>query len=216
MRTALLVLLIVNLALFAAVQLRSGGTGDVTPSTRQNSDKISIMAARDDIKVVERCVELGPFSTQEAQVARAMLAERDLAELATPVEVSLTDGWWVYIPPRPNRTEVLARAKNLEKLGVRDLHVFDEGPNRNAISLGVFRSESAASEYVADLVARGVRGAKVGRQEHRISSSMFYIRSQVPEVIARVTEVKAQFARAELRQVACPNAMRTSSAGRPG
>jgi len=204
MRVALIILVIFNVALQVAMHMRNTGRrGDHQP-TGFNSNLISIVPLRDEIRVTARCVELGPFSPQEAIAARQMLAERSLSELVSSVEASFTDGWWVYIPSRANRSEALARARELGKLGVRDMHVFDEGPYKFAISLGMFRSEVAAAEYLADLARRGVKGARSARQEQRVTSTLFHVRSQAPEVIARITEVKAQFARAELRQVACP------------
>lgn len=209
MRTALIVLVIFNLALLAALKIKPAQSPQRPLPAGINSDKVNIIPMQESIRVVARCVELGPLSPQESAAARQMLEARALGELVTSVEASFNDGWWVYIPARGSRADSLKRAKELEKLGVRDLHVFDEGANRNAISLGVFRTQEAAAEYLADLARRGVRSAKAARQAQRVSANVLYIRSQVPEVIAQVTEVKAQFARAELRQVNCPQSADT-------
>lgn len=209
MRAAVLILVIFNLALLAALKIRHGGAPTHAPQALDGSnDTIQIIPMREAVTVVARCVELGPFSAQEAVLAQNMLQERALGEIASSVEVPISDGWWVYISPRASRADAIKRAREVEKLGVRDFHLFEDGPYKNAISLGVFRSEGAAAEYAGDLERRGLRNARIGRQEHRILSQLIYIRSQAPEVIASVTEVKAQFARAELRQVSCPDSAR--------
>jgi len=212
MRAALIILVIVNVALVAAMRMHSPLKPNKAAGTGFNSERIRIVPLREGVRVVAHCVELGPFGAGEAAAARQMLIERDLGEMVSSVQATLSDGWWVHIPPRANGQEASRRAKELERLGVRDLYVFEEGPNRFAISLGVFRSEAAAAEYLDDLTRRGIKGARVGRQEQRVSMTLLYVRSQAPEVIARVTEVKAQFARAEMRQVSCPDPAQPSTA----
>ena len=42
-----------------------------------------------------------------------------------------------------------------------DFFQIQEGPNRNAISLGVFSAEKGAQERLADLKSQGVRSARI-------------------------------------------------------
>lgn len=68
--------------------------------------------------------------------------------------------WWVYIPPLADKAEADKKAGELRGLGVTDFFPIQEGPNRLAISLGVFTAEKGALERLADLKARGVRSAR--------------------------------------------------------
>lgn len=69
--------------------------------------------------------------------------------------------WWVYIPPLADKAEADKKAGELRGLGVTDFFPIQEGPNRLAISLGVFTAEKGAQERLADLKARGVRSARL-------------------------------------------------------
>jgi len=71
-------------------------------------------------------------------------------------------GWWVYIPPLPGKDEAEKKAGELRQFGITDYFIIQEaGPNRFAISLGVFSSEKGAQERLAELKAKGVRSAKL-------------------------------------------------------
>ncbi|MEW5889315.1 MAG: SPOR domain-containing protein [Pseudomonadota bacterium] len=69
--------------------------------------------------------------------------------------------FWVFIPPLPDRAQAERKAAELRALGVRNVLIIQEGPNRNAISLGVFRGEQGANDELAALRRRGVRSARV-------------------------------------------------------
>lgn len=69
--------------------------------------------------------------------------------------------WWVYIPPLADKAEADKKAGELRGLGITDFFPIQEGPNRLAISLGVFTAEKGAQERLADLKARGVRSARL-------------------------------------------------------
>ncbi|RIX48837.1 MAG: SPOR domain-containing protein [Rhodocyclales bacterium GT-UBC] len=71
-------------------------------------------------------------------------------------------GWWVYIPPLPGKEEAEKKAGELRQLGVTDYFIVQEsGPNRFAISLGVFSSEKGGQDRLAELKGRGVRSARL-------------------------------------------------------
>ncbi len=72
------------------------------------------------------------------------------------------NAWWVYIPPLNDKAEADKKAGELRLFGVADFFVIQEGPNRNAISLGVFSAEKGAQDRLAELKAKGVRSARTG------------------------------------------------------
>ncbi len=72
-----------------------------------------------------------------------------------------SNGWWVFVPPLPGKPEAEKKASELRQLGVDDYFIVQEGPNRFAISLGIFSSEKGAQERLGELKAQGVRSAKV-------------------------------------------------------
>ena len=99
--------------------------------------------------------------------ALAAQVERLAREIGAPVETTLiqtetASGWWVRIPPAANRQIADQHAQQLRELGVSDLFVVREaGPEQHAISLGLFRTEAAARQHLADLERLRVAGAEI-------------------------------------------------------
>jgi hypothetical protein len=88
-------------------------------------------------------------------------------------EVPAPSGYWVFIPPQANRAGAERKAGELRELGIREYFiVLDEGPNRYALSLGIFSTEAAANSHLAKLKGNGVRSAIVaprGRSDQTLS-----------------------------------------------
>ncbi|WP_407279683.1 SPOR domain-containing protein [Aromatoleum evansii] len=80
--------------------------------------------------------------------------------------------WWVRIPPNGGRDAAERRVAELRGQGVSDLFIVnDPGPNQNAISLGLFKTEAKAQQHLASLQAKQVRGAGIASRTttiHRI------------------------------------------------
>ncbi|WP_412478838.1 SPOR domain-containing protein [Azonexus sp. IMCC34839] len=108
------------------------------------------------------CLAWEHLSVAEADRLTAVFGERfaklKLSRKAVDAEVS---GWWVYIPPLAGKSEADKKASELRNLGVTDYFTVQDGPNRFAISLGVFSSEKGAQERLAELKGKGVRSAKL-------------------------------------------------------
>lgn len=64
-------------------------------------------------------------------------------------------GYWVLVPPQPDRESALRIAKRLEAAGVADLWRFTSGPLVNAISLGLFRDLERARARKAKMARMG-------------------------------------------------------------
>lgn len=112
----------------------------------------------------ETCVVWTELVVAEANRLEALTGgkfpEFRLERRATPVEGA---GWWVFIPPLPNKLDAEKKAGELKRMGVGDYFVVQEpGPNRFAISLGVFSNESGANDHLANLKNKGVRSARIG------------------------------------------------------
>lgn len=100
--------------------------------------------------------------------ADADLVEKTLKAKATALRVSRQTlpgegaSWWVHIPPLPGKAEAEKKAGELRRLGVTDYFIqLESGPNRYAISLGLFSSERGGEERLAELKGAGVRSARL-------------------------------------------------------
>lgn len=150
------------------------------------------------------CVDWGAFSG--ADVARADAA---VAALALPAEsvqrvVAEVDGYWVHMQPMKTKAEVDRKVGELRALGITDFHVVqDTGPWRNAVSLGLFKSEEAANGLLAKLRERGVRSAQVTRRENLLKQVSYTLRELNDATAARLPALQRDFPAMEMKRSAC-------------
>lgn len=114
----------------------------------------------------EACLAWAGLQGRDADRLLAVVKDR-FSDLKVDRQVGPTEGgsWWVFIPPLPAKADADRKAGELKGLGVSDYFIVqDAGPNRYAISLGVFSAEAGANEHLASLRAKGVKSAKVGRR----------------------------------------------------
>jgi hypothetical protein len=147
------------------------------------------------------CLEWGSFSPQDAPRAEQRLEPLALGVRLAQYRGEETAGWWVFIPPQPNRATAQKKAAELKKLGVDDYFVVQEdGKLRWALSLGVFRTEEAARARLEALRARGVRSAQVGRRETRVPKVWYQVRTVDVALNARLQEIARDFEGATLHE----------------
>ncbi len=171
MRIIVVLLVLANLALFLYTRLDSLGAGEGVRLAQQvQPDKIVLLspqqvAALGPAKVsalADVCVEWGPLSDIDKARALALLEPLDLAKLISQKKVEVVINYWVFIPAAPNRSVADRRVEELKAQGVKDFLLLDTGPQRFAISLGVFRTEDAAQARLTALEAQGVKTARIG------------------------------------------------------
>jgi len=214
MKWVVLMLLAANIGFGVFVYLR-----DKAPSPdaqlialQMNADQVRIVRPRPAPAPVPvtasaraACIEWGGFGTGELARAQGALDQLALGAPARQVEVSVTAGYWVYIPPLRSQAAMERKVTELKGLGVNEYFlVLDPGRWRHAISLGVFRSEEGAARYLAQLRQKGVRSATVGEREQRVTQTAFLISNPTEEVSAKLAELKKEFPGSELRAVECP------------
>jgi hypothetical protein len=210
MRALFFLLLAANLALAAYALLRPKGAAEPQIMSQQlNADQIRVIPPRAPAAPAaprSACIEWGSFSAAELTQARRALEPLQLGERVTTVEVSVTASWWVFIPPLKNRAEVDRKIAELEQFGVTDYYAIDApGATHLAISLGIFRSEEAADNYLDWLRQKGVRSARVGNRDHRLTLSALRVRDPDAQTSARLAELHTQFPGSELKAIDCPS-----------
>ena len=149
------------------------------------------------------CLEWGAFAG--AEVARAEQALEPLAlgtQLSQRRQEDLA-GFWVYMAPLPNRQAAAQKASELKRLGVDDYFIVPDDPKwRNAISLGIFKTEEAAKARLAALRAQGVRSATMGARETQTGKTYFQVHDANPALTEKLNELKQGFAGSELHECA--------------
>jgi hypothetical protein len=97
--------------------------------------------------------------------------------------------------------QAVQRVADLKRQGVEDSSLVTEDQAwRNAVSLGVFRSEDAANRRLEDLRRRGVRGAEIGVRDAPGVRVYLQVRDAPEPVRARLGELREGFPGADIRE----------------
>jgi hypothetical protein len=173
-----------------------------------NADKIRVTAPRPMVPAARpkaACLEWGTFGSGEVKAAQAALDALQVGDRVSSRDVQVLVGFWVYIPPLKTRAEVDHKIAELQKRGVQEYYAVDApGPMKNAVSLGIFKTEDAASKFLDSLQQKGVRSARVGSREHRVTQTAFLVREPDVASTAKLAELRVQFPGSELKGVDCP------------
>jgi hypothetical protein len=154
-------------------------------------------------KVASVCLEWGALIGADAARAEQALEPLALGAKLTQRKQEDITGFWVYVPPLASRQVATQKAGELKRLGVDDYFVVPDDPKwRNAISLGVFKTEEAAKARLAALRAKGVKSATVGARETQPGKTYFQVREANPALAAKLGELKQGFPGTELRECA--------------
>jgi hypothetical protein len=153
------------------------------------------------------CLEWGLFAGPAVAKAETALAGLELP--AGQIERTVPDagGYWVYMQPLKTKVEIDRKIAELKAFGITDFFVVqDAGQWKNAISLGIFRTEEAAQGLLAKLKERGVRSAIAARRENFLKQVAFHVREPNPATVAKLTELQKEFPGTEMKAGPCPPA----------
>ncbi len=140
------------------------------------------------------CLEWGGFTGADAVRAQQVLQPLALGAKLTQRKQEDAAGFWVYIPPLASRQAAAQKAAELKRLGVDDYFIVPDDPKwRDAISLGVFKTEDAAKARLAALRAKGVKSATVAAREAQTGKTYFQVHDADPGLAAKLNELKQGF-----------------------
>ena len=143
---------------------------------------------------VEKCLAWTALAEADTGRLDALLADKFSGLRRERHVIPEMSSWWVFIPPLANKAEADKKSGELKRMGAPEFFVISEaGPNRWAISLGIFSSEQAANDRLESLREKGVRSAKVGRRgATRPEQVSFEVTGPEPMVDAARDAVAAQ------------------------
>ena len=148
------------------------------------------------------CTLIGNFTTAEARKFEAAIAPLSLGTRLSRENVSVPEvtSHIVFIPPQPSKEAADRKAEELKGLGVTNFFIMnDSSPMKWGISLGVFKSETAAQTLLAALIKQGVSSAKVAARTSPATRAAFRLRDIDPETKARLDAVAARFPQQDAR-----------------
>jgi hypothetical protein len=149
------------------------------------------------------CLEWGGFAGDDGPRAALALGRLGLGDKVSQRDTG--DSFWVYIPPMKTQAEADKKVSELKARGVADFYLMQDNDQwRYAISLGVFKTEDAANNYLAQLRQKNVRSAVSSPRGTK--STLFVIRDPGDVAAARIAEMKIDFPGVQLRATSCADA----------
>jgi hypothetical protein len=153
-----------------------------------------------DVAPADLCIEAGPFGDESARDGFRDWIGDLVATLQFRVEtVRKRQLFWVYLEPTPDRDAEQSMA-DLRRRGVKDYMMIRRGGLKNAISLGLFRSQDSVNRRLAELNEQGYKPVVVPRYE---TTDRYWVAAQfaaahdalpdIPEAVtgaAEVTEIE--------------------------
>lgn len=215
MRAAFFILVLANVAFFAYAWLGAGAEANSDAQIlgqQLNPEKIRLLTPEqvsaltrksEPPKLASACLEWGAFAGGDAARAALALGPLELGAKLTQRRQEDGAGFWVYIPPFASRQAAAQKAGELKRLGLEEYFVVPDDPKwRNAISLGVFKTEEAAKARLGAVRAKGVRSAVIGARETQRGKTYFQVREATSVVATRLHELKQGFSGTEVRECA--------------
>lgn len=214
MKAVALLLLLANLAVLAYFQIESLGSSEANRLAQQVQPEKLKPFTHAQVKTMgldkpalpppAQCLEWGPFSEGERARATPVLQELAQGRAHTNKAVEVTTAYWVYVPPLANKAAADKKIAELRTLGVNELYLVQEsGPQKLAISLGLFRSEEAANNYLATMQQLGVKSARIAPRTQTLSQTLLVMRDPNSEILAKLQELKTEFPSSEARLAPC-------------
>lgn len=200
----------------AQAQAQAQGTASASPpgassplsrsqaaAPAQGATQTSTQAAVQSSSPADVCTQWGPFSDADRAKAQADLEALKLGRQLSQHQVTVIDAWWVSLGPMPTRAAADRRVAELRALSIDDLSVVDSGNGQFAVSLGIFRTQNAATARVQALAARGITEAHAAPRQQAITQTMLVVRNASPVVAAKLEELQGKYAGSELRSGTC-------------
>ncbi len=151
------------------------------------------------------CVEWRSLNRDEYAQAREQLKAMAGERVMSFTEVPLDTRHWVIFPPLPSPESAAAKLDELTAAGLKDVLVVREGDWRNAISLGLYANDEAARRRVREVEDKGVLGTRIEVQPRQGTDFYFVIRSEDPDTLKSLGEIKQAYPNSRQSRVACPS-----------
>jgi hypothetical protein len=151
------------------------------------------------------CMEWRGLTLVEVAQVREQLKALAGERVMSFTEVPLNTRRWVIFPPLPSPESAVAKLNELTAAGVRDAFVVRDPAWRNAISLGLFANDEAAGRRMRELEGKGVLGTRIEVLPRQGTDYYFVIRSEDPDALKSLGEIRQAYPNSQQSRVACPS-----------
>lgn len=148
------------------------------------------------------CTQAGAFTASDARRFESRIARLDLGARATRTSVPFQEvtSYLVYLPPGGGKEGAERRVAELKEKGVENFFVMQgDSPLKWAVSLGVFKTEAAAQNLVAELGKQGVRGVRMLSRGPQGTRTTWRLRDLTLDERSRIADIADDFSGAQLR-----------------
>lgn len=195
----------------AGAPLPSAASAPVaSPATAVNPAMAAsqVTAAKPPLAAIKQhalpCLEWGDFSGADMKRATEVLSALRLGDKLSQRQIEYDKGYWVHFPPQKNLAAANRKVSQIKELGINEYFIVrGAGASRYAISLGVFKSQDAAQNYLDELRAKGVRTAQIGERAIKLKTTMFMLNEVDAATEATLTATMKDFPGGELKNVPC-------------
>jgi hypothetical protein len=215
MKLLVVLLVLANLALFGYGELERMSDTESNRLQRQlapekikllTPQQVSALGPAKAAQLPNVCLDWGPFTEPERTAALAALEPLQLGRQMSLRRVESTSSYWVFVPPLASRPAAERRVAELRGLGLKDFFILADGPQRNAISLGIFKTEDAANKFLDALRKQGVKNAQSGARTQTIQQTVIVLRDPQPAQTQQIQAMKADFAGSDVQIGPCDKA----------
>lgn len=151
------------------------------------------------------CFTLGPFTTAgTASQAAEAISTLGVTVKRRQVSQRTPKGYWVYLPPFKSYAAARQQVQAMRKQGLSDLFIMGKGSRQNAVSLGLFKSESTAKERYQQVKNLGLDA--VMETQYRVTQQAWLdiaVAGDQTATIATLTAMAEDFPKTELSQHKC-------------
>ncbi len=180
----------------------------ITADANKSADTQGV-AAQPTNQTQISCYKWGNFTKTNLPAAQVVLVRLGLQsdvnqELGSPNTAAPADKrFWVYYPPLKSAALAQQKADEIKALGLTDLYIVQDSQWRNAISFGLFQDEQLATNLLAELQAKGVKGATKALHNPGKSLTSLFIKAVSADAAAELQKIKPEFIGTELVTTAC-------------
>jgi hypothetical protein len=148
------------------------------------------------------CTQVGPLSASDAHRFETRVARLDLGDRETHQSVPFQEvtSHLVYVPSQGSKEAADRKAAELRSLGVTNYFVISgDSPYKWGISLGLFKSETAAQAMLASLSKQGVRSARIAPRGPLGTRTVYQFRGIDPATRAKIVEIADRYDTADVK-----------------
>lgn len=179
-------------------------------ASKRNEDKKAQEASA--ASQVIACLEVSPFQQSELAGFETKLKSLALGDRQSRRNVIDLASHIVFIPSLGSKDGADKKAAELKRLGINEFFIIQDQSNlRWGISLGVFRTEEAAKQHLANLNGKGVKTARIGQRTVTVNKFAFQLHNLTADEKKRFDAIMGDYHEQEVKACA-PAASGASSA----